>query len=207
MNQITSNSSQGDNLKSVCSWGGIATIIVILLTVVDIIVGSVLGGYLTSIPQSATGRFIQISENPFLGLYNLDLLNMIVSVFMIPSFLALFIIHSKNVFIQALFALIVFTIGTTIFIANNSALPMLELSHKYNNASSDEQRMLISAAGETMIARGAHGGYGVFPGFMLVTFSELLISVVMFKGNVFSKATSCFGIAGISLLIAFQFLH
>lgn len=203
MNKNNSVSNQLYNLMSVCKWGGVATIIVILLTVVDVIAGSMLGGDLTSIPQSAVGRFTQFNENSFLGLYNLDLLNMIVSVIMIPSFLALFIIHREDVYIPALLALTVFTIGTTIFIANNSALAMLELSKKFVSATSDEQRMLISAAGETLITRGAHGGYGVFPGFLLITLSELLISVVMLKGKVFSKTTAVFGIAGTSMLIVY----
>ncbi len=203
MTQIDDSFNRESNLKSVCKWGGIASIIVILLTVVDIITGSMLGGDLTSIPQSAVGRFAQFNKNSLLGLYNLDLLNIVVSVIMIPSFLALFVVHTKDVFITALLALIAFTIGTTIFIANNSALPMLELSKKYVYASSDEQRMLISAAGEAFISRGAHGGYGVFPGFFLITLSELLISVAMLKGKVFTKTTSVLGIAGTSMLVVY----
>jgi len=54
-----------------------------------------------------------------------------------------------------------------------------------------------------MIARGGHGGYGVFPGFLLVTLSELLISLVMLKGKVFSDAASYSGIAGTFLLIVY----
>ena len=51
-------------------------------------------------------------------------------------------------------------------VSNNTALPMLELSHKYFSTSIESQRALYAAAGESMLAQGAHGSAGIFLGFL-----------------------------------------
>jgi hypothetical protein len=206
ISQSITQNSLINQLKPIYFWGGISTLIVILLTILDIIAGSVLTSDLSSLTQSATEKFNLINENRLLGLYHFDFLNMIVSLIMIPSFLALYIVHSKELNMPALFSLLFFLTGTTIFITNNSALTMLDLSNKYISATTNEERIIFAAAGEAMIAKGAHGGFGVFPGFFLITMSELVISIVMLKGKVFSKTTSVCGVAGTSLLIFYLVL-
>ena len=66
---------------------------------------------------------------------------------------------------------------------------MLELSGKYAVAD-ESQKTLLAAAGEAMLARGAHGSLGVFFRFLLPTLSSLGMSLVMLQGKVFSKANS-----------------
>lgn len=83
---------------------------------------------------------------------------------------------------------------------------MLDLSHKYFGATSDEQRMLIAAAGEAMLTKGAHGSLGVFIGFTLPTFANGLMSCVMLNGNIFNRATSYIGIIGNSLMVIYIIL-
>lgn len=192
--------------KKIYKTGAIASVIVICLTLLDIVVGSVSGGDLTTVPQLAVDKFAQLHENRLLGLYNLDLLNFIVSVVMIPTFMALFFALRSEDSADSLFSLIIFSIGTTVFIANNSALPMLDLSQKFNSAPNEDQRALFAAAGEALIAKGAHGTAGVFPGFLLITLSELYISYIMVKTRIFSKATGYIGISGTTLLLIYLVL-
>jgi hypothetical protein len=192
--------------KTIYTTGAIASAIVICLTLLDIIAGSVSGGDLTTVPQLAVDKFTQLHENRLLGLYNLDLLNFIVSVIMIPTFTALFFALRPEDNANSLFSLIIFSIGTTVFIANNSALPLLELSQKFNSAPNEDQRALFAAAGEALIAKGAHGSPGVFPGFLLITLSELYISYIMLKTRIFSKATGYIGLAGTTLLLIYLVL-
>jgi hypothetical protein len=106
----------------------------------------------------------------------------------------------------AILSLIIFAIGTTVFIANNAALSMLDLSQKYQTATTSEQVSLLASSGEALLAKGSHGSLGVFPGFFLITFSELLISLTMLKGVIFSKATAYLGISGTTLLIVYLIL-
>lgn len=83
---------------------------------------------------------------------------------------------------------------------------MLDLSRKYFAAGSDEQRLLLAAAGEAMLTKGSHGSLGVFIGFALPTFANMLMSFVMLSGKIFSRLSSYFGIIGNSLMIIYLVL-
>ena len=48
-----------------------------------------------------------------------------------------------------------------------------------------------------------HGSLGVFIGFALPTFANALMSFVMLKGNIFSRANSYIGIIGNSLMVIY----
>jgi len=192
--------------KSVYIFGGIATIIALIGIVLDVIFGSVMGGDLSALPQTAVDRFAQFQINPLLGLYNLDLLNIINQMIFIPVYFALFAALRKTNIAYALLALIIFLVGTTIFVTTNTALPMLELSHKYAAATTESQKTLLAAAGEAMLARGTHGSLGVFIGFLLPNIAGLIMSFAMLTGKVFSKATSYLGIAGSILILLYIIL-
>jgi hypothetical protein len=193
-----------NQFRSIYLIGAIATIIVLCGIVLDMIVGSIVtGGDISSLPQTAIDRFNQFKNNWILGLYSLDLLNVIIQIITIPSIFAIYIAHKRTDNGYALLALILFLIGTTVFISGNIALPMFELSEKYFSAISDAQKNLIAAAGESMLAKGTHGSLGVFIGFALPTFSSILISHVMIKGQIITKATSYIGFVGNILLLLY----
>ena len=189
--------------KFIYKVGAVTTIIVLCGIILDIIVGNITGGNIAELPQTAIERFSQFKDNQLLGLYNLDLLNIINQIILIPSVFALYAAHRNTKNPSALLSLILFLVGTTIFITSNTALTMLDLSQKYFAASSEEQRMLLAAAGEAMLAKGSHGSLGVFIGFALPTFANMIMSFVMLNGKVFSRATSYFGIAGNSLMVIY----
>ena len=114
--------------------GGISAFIVFGLTLSDIVVGSITSGDLTQLPQRATERFSEFQQNRLMGLYHLDLLNVIISTVMISVFFALAAIHRECKPAAASMALVFFLVAVTIFITTNTALPMLELSEKYNSS-------------------------------------------------------------------------
>ena len=186
--------------------GAVTTIIVLCGIILDMVVGSVTGGDVAALPQTAVERYNQFKENWLLGLYNLDLLNIINQIILIPSIFALYVAHRNTMNPSALLSLILFLVGTTIFVTSNTALTMLDLSQKYFAATSEEQRLLLAAAGETMLAKGAHGSLGVFFGFALIPFANTLMSCVMLSGNVFSRITSYIGILGNSLMVIYVIL-
>lgn len=192
--------------KNIYLMGGIATIVVLCGIVIDMVAGTITGGDIASLPQTAIGRFEQFRLNWLLGLYNLDLLNAINQLVMIPTVFALYAAHRKDNNANALFVLILFLIGTTIFVINNSALAMLDLSHKYFDTKSVIQKNIIAAAGETLLVKGAHGSLGVFIGFALPTLANLLMSIVMIKGKIFGKPTSYLGLVGNALLLIYLVL-
>lgn len=185
--------------------GGAAAILSLLAVIADIVIGSSLGGDLTALPQTAVERFAQFQQNAWLGLYTLDLLNTVNQFISIPVYFALYAAHRKTNPSFALLALIVFLVGTTIFAANNVALPMLDLSQKYA-AAPEVQKALLAAAGEALLARGEHGSLGAFFSFSLPTLAALMFSLVMLEGKIFSKANAYVGIAGNLLMLAYVIL-
>lgn len=192
--------------KGIFTIGGWAALIVILGTLFDIVAGSISGGDLSAIPQTAIARYAQFQKNWFLGLYNLDLLNVLTSIILIPVYFALFAAHRRTYMAYAALAMILSLVATTIFVAANTALPMLALSAKYAVAATETQKEILAAAGEAMLARGEHGSPGVFIGFVLSSIASLSMSWVMLRGKVFHKATAYFGIIGNALLLIYIIL-
>ena len=131
MNLIQNKFSHDENIekqwKSIYTLGGIVTIIALAGILLDIIIGNVTGGNLSALPQTAIERFAQFHDSKFLGLYNLDLLNIIIQMILIPAYFALYAVHRNVNKAYGLLALVVFLFGSVIMVANNTALPMLEL--------------------------------------------------------------------------------
>src|SRR5512140_2287516 len=82
--------------KNIYILGGIAAILSLIAVVFDIVVGSSMGGNLSALPQTAVDRFAQFRQNPWLGLYNLDLLNTVNQLVSIPVYFALYAVHRKT---------------------------------------------------------------------------------------------------------------
>ena len=182
--------------------GALAAIFVLAGSLLDIIASIILGGDLNALPETAIERFAQIRTNPLLGMYNLDFLNLITVSVMILCTLALCLAHRKTYTAESAFALVISVIGTAIFVSANPALPMLDLSHKYF-AATPERSSLLAAAGEAILARGEHGGAGVFPGFAFPIFSNVVLSFLMLMGKIFGKACAWFGIIGNACLFVY----
>ena len=189
--------------KSIYTLGGIATILALTGISLDVVIGNINGGNLSALPQTAIERFVQFHENKFQGLYHLDLLNIIVQMILIPAYFALYAVHRDVNKAYGLLALVVFLFGSVIMVANNTALPMLELSNKYYSTAIESQKAFYAAAGESMLAQGAHGSPGIFLGFFIPNIANLIMSFVMLKGTIFSKINSWIGIIGSVLMLLY----
>lgn len=183
--------------------GAVTACLVILGTILDIIIGTMLGGDLSEIPKTAVERYEQFQSSTLLGLYNLDFLNLITAMLLIPSYLALYGAHRHKEDGYIKLAVFIFVVGTSVFVSNNAALPMLELSNNYIQADTENQKLLLAAAGEALLAKGAHGSAGAFLGFVLLSLANLLLSVGMLRGKVFGRLTSWLGILGATMLLCY----
>ena len=183
--------------------GGIAALLALVGTLTDIAITMIPGWEASTVPVTIQAWFSQFQANPLLGLRNLDLLNVTISLIGVPMFLALYGAHRRVSQANATLALIVVLVGTVVFAASNAALPMLELSKQYSVASTDAQRLTLEAAGMALLARGTHGSLGTFMGFILSSIGTLLMGLAMLKGLAFTRATACVGIVGITLLIIY----
>jgi hypothetical protein len=131
---------------------------------------------------------------------------MINQIILIVSYFALFAAHRKINLGYSILAFVFFAIGTTIFIVNNAALPMIDITNKYFATADLNEKLIFAAAGETLLLKGAHGNYGTFLSFFIPNIGGLLISIVMLKGKIFSKTNSILGIIGSVLILIYVLL-
>lgn len=205
-NQLSGKVEPEKQWKRIYLLGGITTVIVLAGAFLDVAIGSITGGNLSALPQTATDRFAQFHNNAFMGFYNLDLLNITNQIILIPAFFALYAAHRNTGKAYGLLSLVIFLFGSVILVANNTALPMYELSHRYFATTIESRKALYAAAGEAMLARGAHGSPGVFIGFFIPNIANLIMAIVMLRGGVFSKVNAWVGIAGSILIMLYVVL-
>jgi len=168
----------------------------------DIVLSMMPGWGAETAPTTAAGWLQQLSADPLLGLRNLDLLNVIISLVAIPMYVALAIAHRRESPAPATLGLFFVGIGTTLFAAANAALPMLELSSQWTHAGAPE-RVTLAAAAEGLLARGAHGSMGAFPGFFLSEVGTLAIAIAMLSGLLVSRRVAWLGVVGAALLAVY----
>jgi hypothetical protein len=151
--------------------------------------------------------FAYYQAYPFMGLRNMGLLNIFLNSLAILTYLALYAVHKDSrVRSLATLATIISYLGIGVFFANNRAFPMLALSQEYASVTSEAQRVLLEAAGQTMLSVGASHTPGSFLGFALVEIAGILISVTMLQRKFFGKLTSITGILGFSVLLIVEYL-
>lgn len=143
--------------------------------------------------------FILLQNNWFLGLRNLVLLNIVGAALLAPTFLAVYSALRRDNEAYSAFGTILFFVGIAVYFASNKAFPMLSLSGQYASATTDAQRSLLEAAGQAMLAEGQSRA-----GVLLIEFASLLISAVMLRGKIFSKAVACAGIRGNALMMILE---
>jgi len=185
--------------------GAVSALLAVAGNVLDMVIASFPNWGPEATPAAAMDWLIRFQANPWIELYHLDLLNVLIAVFFIPAFLALAAAHWRANPGFAALGLVVFVIATTVFMANNAALPMLDLSQKFA-AAADADKLMLVAAAETLLAKGAHGSPGVFWGFAFSLIANLVISGVMLRAGIFPKAAAYVGIAGFTLLLIYVIL-
>ena len=190
MDNINSNNLIGNfNWKGIYKLGGIAALGAVLVGILEILITFLPGG---NTPQETVlDWFMLFQENPFMGLRNLGLLNIFLNALAILTYLVLYAAH-RNTSERPLATLttLVSFLGIGIFFATNRAFPMLALSNQYALATTDSQRAMLEAAGQSMLSVGASHTPGTFLGFFLVEAAGVLISFVMLHSRIFSKASA-----------------
>jgi hypothetical protein len=198
--QTTSAEASDWGWKGFYKLGGITVLIAILIPPAEIVIGLLPGA-----ERAAAGTvtvvdwFMLLHNHWFLGLRNLGLLNIVGAYLFIPTFLAVYTALRRDNGAYAALGTILFLVGITVYLASNRAFTMLSLSRQYINAATDAQRSLFVAAGQAILAEGQSRA-----GVLLTEFASLLISAVMLRGKVFSRATACAGMLGNALLMVIE---
>lgn len=192
----------GSPERSIYYLGGAAALLTVLTVLAEIIITFLPGGYTSA--ETVTEWFALLQNNPFLGLRNLGLLNIVMNALGIPLTFSLYWIHRKSNPSFATLAVILAFIGVAIFYATNRAFPMLALSAQYAAASSETQRTIFAAAGEAMLAVGQSHTPGTFLAFFFSEVAGILMAVVMLRARLFNRVAVMTGMIGFSCLLIYE---
>ncbi|MBI5564112.1 MAG: hypothetical protein HY870_04390 [Chloroflexi bacterium] len=139
-------------------------------------------------PSTAQGYFAVFQSNPLIGLLNLDLLLLIDQMLGIVMLVALFIALRRTNEAWMTIALALGLIVAAAYVASNTSINMLTLGNQYNAATTETQRTIYLAAGESMLA--TYTGTAFHVSYIVGALVGTLIGVVMWRSELFSKTTA-----------------
>jgi hypothetical protein len=202
LKQIIDAQTAESGWKGLYKVGGTTVLITVVVALAEIVIGFLPGvARLTQRTVTVIDWFTLLQSHWFLGLRNLGLLNIIGAALLAPTFFAIYSALRRDNEAYGAFGTILFFVAVAVYLASNRAFSMLSLSGQYASATTDAQRSLLIAAGQAMLAEGQTRA-----GIPLIEFACLVISAVMLRGKVFSKATAYAGILGNVLLMVFEII-
>lgn len=176
------------NWSSLYKASGVAALLSVVFLPIQIIVF-----ILNPPPSTIIGWFTLFQNNHLVGLLDLDLLLIVdqalAILIFIGLFIALFRFNPSFITIGAALGLV----STVLFIATNPAFAMLSLSDQYAAAATEAQRLTSLAAGQAVIT--GWQGSAFQASYFLGSIAPIVISLVMLRSKLFSKATAYLGIA------------
>jgi len=100
-----------------------------------------------------------------------------------------------------LVSLVLFIIGVAVFFANNTGFSVLSLSHRYELATTQEEKAMLLASCQTMITLFDVNAFMI--SYVIVSASWAIMGFVMLRSPLFGRFTAWAGIiAGLSGIIA-----
>src|SRR4030042_3344496 len=192
MSQLIQNSSTDteiadSNWKSLYKVGGVAALAVLLFIPIQMIVF-----FAWPPPSTVLGWFTLFQDNALVGLLDLDLLLIVDYALMGLTFLALWAALRRASQSVMAIALTTELVGVTTYFASTAAFEMLSLSNLYAAATTDADRSIFLAAGQTMLATWKGTAFNV--SYILGAIALLVVSLVMLRSHVFNKTTAYVGI-------------
>jgi uncharacterized protein DUF4386 len=176
--------------SSLYKLGGISSLLLVAIVIIQLIVFTIAPPPLDG---TAIDWFILFQKNPILGLIHFEFLMIIYVILCIPIALALYTLLRRVNPSWTVLYLILSLLGVMCFIAARPAFEMLHLSNGYAAVKTDAERAIFLAAGEAKVA--TFHGTAFYINYILGSLTGLMISIVMLKTTLFSKATAYIRIA------------
>jgi hypothetical protein len=186
------------NWKNLYLIAGVVAIILLVYSLATMVILLGLGGP----PATAQEILEMLRQNRLAGLLRLDALTTLITPLYYLLLLGLYIALRKTHELEAKLTLLLGCAGLTLFLAAPSFVSWMTLSDKFGVATDEAQKTLLLAAGETILVTDLWHSSSGFVGGLLLQSSTLLISLVMLRGNTFSKSTAWVGVVTHSLDLA-----
>ena len=145
-------------------------------------------------PETVTGWFQLLQDNPLAGLVDLDLLLVVDNVLLVVIALALYVALRPTSPSVTTMATGLWLLAVVLFIASNPSLELLALSDRFAAATSQAQRSAAVAAGEALLA--GRDGTAFQVGYVLGQLAGIMIGLVMLRSALFGRAVPYTLIAG-----------
>lgn len=189
--------------RSLFTLSGAAAAVFLVYSLVTIIILLAVGGA----PATAQEGFDMLAQNRLAGLLRLDVLTILLLPLDYLLMLGLYTALKPANQAMALLALLLGAAGVTLVLATPSAFAFLTLSDRFAVAA-QEQRTLLLAAGEAVLAADLWHGSGALMGGVLLQTGLLLLSLLMLRSPLFRPVTAWVGVAthGLDLLHALVIL-
>jgi hypothetical protein len=159
-------------------------------------------------PETVVGWFTLLHNNSLLGLSFLNIFDIIDYALVGMMFLALyFALRKTNKSITAIATVLGF-VGIIVYFVSNTAFSMLSLSNQYASATTDTDKSMLLAAGQTLLDSGynpsaIYPSTGILLSMLLLAVAGLIMSAVMLRTNIFSKKTAIVGILASAFDLAY----
>jgi len=196
----TRTENAGSIWNSLYSIGGTAALICAVMYLLTL--GIYIPAYRAGPPPGTALEWLTLLQvNPLTGLFFLGLADIVIMILWGPMSLALYAALKKSSRTWSMIAAAFVFVGMAVYLATNTAFSMLSLSHQHAAATTEAEKSIVLAAGQAILAVGGGTG-GQYTGMPLAWLGGLLMSAVMLRSKVFSKATAWVGMLGLALLLA-----
>jgi hypothetical protein len=186
-------------LGSLLKVGGAAALLCALMYVITLVV-YVPANLAGPPPESILEWFQVFQDNQITGLFYLGLGDVIIMILWVPMSLGLYSVLKGTNRTWSLIATAVALVGVSVYLATNTAFSMLALSQEYAAASTEAEKTILLAAGQSMLAV-SRGTGSLYTGMQLVWLAGLILSIIMLGSTDFRKASGWVGILGFGLLL------
>jgi hypothetical protein len=198
MNEIDAGNADS-NRNSLYRIGGVAALTCALMYVIAL--GVYVPAYRAGPAPATVLEWLTLFQtNPLRGLFFLGLADVVIMILWGPLALAIYDALRASGKTWARIAVSFVFVGMAVYLATNTALSMLSLSHRYAVAATEAEKTVILAAGQALISV-SEGTGGQYTGMPLVWLAGLVFSIIMLRSKAFSKATAWVGILGLGLLV------
>ena len=185
--------------SSLLKVGGAAALLCALMYVITLVV--YVPANLASPPPATVLEWFEVFEgSPVTGLFYLGLADVIIMLLWGPMALALYAVLKQTNQTWSLIATAFVFVGMAVFLATNTAFSMLSLSQEYVAATTEAEKSILLAAGQSMLAV-TRGTGQLYAGMQLVWLAGFVLSILMLRSETFSKATAWVGILGFGILV------